>query len=39
MKFHYVETAKEVLEIALLKQKVKQPVDLTLIEPKSKEKE
>jgi ATP-dependent Lon protease len=38
MKFHYVENAQEVLDIALLKQKVKQPVDLSVIEPKTKEK-
>ena len=39
MKFHYVENAKEVLDIALLKQKVKQPVDLSVIESKPKDKD
>jgi ATP-dependent Lon protease len=36
MTFHYVDSAKEVLDIALLKQKVKQPVDLSVIEAKTK---
>jgi ATP-dependent Lon protease len=35
MTFHYVENANEVLNIALLKQKVKQPIDLTVIETKN----
>ncbi len=32
MTFHYVDHAKDVLDIALLKQKVKQPVDLSVLE-------
>ena len=31
MSFHYVENANEVLTLALLKQKVKQPIDLSVI--------
>lgn len=31
MRFHYVENASEVLTLALLKQKVKQPIDLSVI--------
>jgi ATP-dependent Lon protease len=38
LQFHYVETAEEVLKIALLKEKVKIPIDLTIKE-KSKIKE
>ncbi len=38
LQFHYVETADEVLKIALLKEKVKAPMDLTIKEEnKSKE--
>jgi ATP-dependent Lon protease len=32
--FHFVSTADEVLQIALLKEKVKQPVNLSLEKPK-----
>jgi ATP-dependent Lon protease len=32
LQFHYVETAEEVLKIALLKEKVKSPMDLTIKE-------
>jgi ATP-dependent Lon protease len=36
LQFHYVETADEVLKIALLKDKVKNPVDLTVKDLKTK---
>ena len=32
--FHYVDDIKEVLDIALLEEKVKQPLDLTIKEEK-----
>jgi ATP-dependent Lon protease len=38
LKFHYVEHAKDVLELALLKQKVKYPVDLSVKEEKESKK-
>jgi len=34
LEFHYVETAEEVLEVALLKDKVKKPFDLSIKEEK-----
>jgi len=36
LNFHYVEDIKEVLEIALLKEKVKDPIDLTVKEETEK---
>ena len=39
LEFHYVEDIKEVLEIALLKQKVKNPLDFTIKEEKSDKKD
>jgi len=39
LKFHYVSDIMEVLDIALLKEKVKNPLDLSIKEPDKKEKE
>jgi ATP-dependent Lon protease len=36
--FHYVDNVKEVLDIALLDQKVENPIDFTIIEEKEENK-
>ena len=36
--FHYVDNVKEVLDIALLDQKVENPIDFTIIEEKEEKK-